>query len=124
MSPSVVIADRNEQTAATRKKVRENVTPPGWLSNAPSTVLGEQLDQSRTLPMATPPSDETRSLGETGHDGRPLIECYGHHTKRSRIAYSIQVVRSHCCDSALPRSPLVRVPISSRSNRRKVLSLI
>jgi len=30
-----VIADRNEQTAATRKKVRENVTPAGWLSNAP-----------------------------------------------------------------------------------------
>src|SRR6185503_5132847 len=81
MSPSVVIADRNEQTAAARKNVRENVTPTRWLSKPASTVPGGHLDQNRTHPMAASPRGETHSLGETGHDGRPLIECYRRRTK-------------------------------------------
>src|SRR5512133_3154686 len=85
MSPSVVIADRNEQTAAVRKKVRENVTPIGWLAKPASTVLGEHLDQSRTHPMAASPIGKTHSLCETGHDGRPLIECYRRRTKRHAL---------------------------------------
>src|SRR4249919_103966 len=35
--------------------------------------------------MAASPTGETHFLGETGHDGRPLVECYRRRTKRRAL---------------------------------------